>query len=37
VFSVSATIAGVEVSRGRGRSKKDAEQVAAQVALEAIE
>ena len=37
VFSVSATIAGVEVGRGRGRSKKDAEQVAAQVALEALE
>jgi ribonuclease III len=37
VFSVSATIAGVEVSRGRGRSKKDAEQEAAQVALEALE
>ena len=37
VFSVSATIAGVEVGRGRGRSKKDAEQIAAQVALEALE
>jgi ribonuclease III len=37
VFSVSATIGGVEVARGRGRSKKDAEQVAAQVALEALE
>jgi ribonuclease III len=37
VFSVSATIAGVEVSRGTGRSKKDAEQEAAQVALEALE
>ncbi len=37
VFSVSATIGGVEVGRGRGRSKKDAEQVAAQVALEALE
>jgi ribonuclease III len=37
VFSVSATIAGVEVARGRGRSKKDAEQEAAQVALEALE
>src|ERR1700733_10618810 len=36
VFAVSATIAGVEVGRGRGRSKKDAEQVAAQVALEAL-
>jgi ribonuclease III len=37
VFSVSATIAGVEVGRGRGRSKKDAEQEAAQVALKALE
>jgi ribonuclease III len=37
VFSVSALIAGVEVGRGRGRSKKDAEQEAAQVALEALE
>ncbi len=37
VFSVSATIAGVEVARGRGRSKKDAEQVAAQSALEGLE
>ena len=37
LFSVSATIAGVEVSRGTGRSKKDAEQEAAQIALEALE
>jgi ribonuclease III len=37
MFSVSATIAGVEVGRGRGRSKKDAEQEAAQIALEALE
>ena len=37
VFSVSATIEGVEVGRGRGRSKKDAEQEAAQVALDALE
>jgi ribonuclease-3 len=37
VFSVAATIGGVEVARGRGRSKKDAEQEAAQVALEALE
>ena len=37
VFSVSATVGGVEVSRGRGRSKKDAEQEAAQMALEALE
>ncbi len=37
VFSVSASIGGVEVARGRGRSKKDAEQEAAQAALEAME
>ena len=37
VFSVSATIGGVEVARGRGRSKKDAEQEAAQIALETLE
>jgi ribonuclease-3 len=37
VFSVAANIGGVEVGRGRGRSKKDAEQEAAQVALEALE
>jgi ribonuclease III len=36
-FSISATIDGVEVGRGSGRSKKDAEQEAAQAALEAIE
>lgn len=36
-FSVVATIGGVEVGRGTGRSKKDAEQEAAQAALEAIE
>lgn len=34
-FSVVAGIDGREVGRGRGRSKKDAEQQAAQVALEA--
>jgi ribonuclease III len=37
VFSISATIEGVEVGRGTGRSKKDAEQEAAQAALEALE
>ena len=37
VFSVSATIDGAEVGRGSGRSKKDAEQEAAQAALEALE
>jgi ribonuclease-3 len=35
-FSISAMIGGVEVGRGIGRSKKDAEQEAAQAALEAI-
>jgi ribonuclease III len=37
VFSVSASIDGIEVSRGSGRSKKDAEQEAAHAALEALE
>ena len=37
VFSVSATIEGVEVGRGTGRSKKDAEQEAAQAALESLD
>src|SRR5207248_9686104 len=36
-FSISATIEGVEISRGSGRSKKDAEQEAAQAALEELE
>ncbi len=36
-FQVSAKIGGVEVGRGTGRSKKDAEQEAAQAALEALE
>ena len=36
-FSISARIEGVEVGRGTGRSKKDAEQVAAQAALEVLE
>jgi ribonuclease-3 len=36
-FSISATVEGVEVARGTGRSKKDAEQEAAQTALNAIE
>lgn len=35
VFAVSALVAGVEVGRGSGRSKKDAEQEAAHSALEA--
>lgn len=37
VFQIKATVGGVEVSRGTGRSKKDAEQEAAQAALEALE
>jgi ribonuclease-3 len=36
-FSISATIEGVEIGRGTGRSKKDAEQEAAQAALEAMD
>jgi ribonuclease III len=36
-FSVSATVEDVEVSRGVGRSKKDAEQEAARAALDAME
>jgi ribonuclease-3 len=36
-FEIRATIGGVEVGRGTGRSKKDAEQEAAQAALEALE
>jgi ribonuclease III len=37
VFQIKAMISGVEVGRGTGRSKKDAEQEAAQAALEALE
>jgi len=36
-FEISAQISGVEVSRGTGRSKKDAEQEAAQAALEVVD
>jgi ribonuclease-3 len=36
-FRIRATIGGVEVGRGTGRSKKDAEQEAAQAALETLE
>jgi ribonuclease III len=36
-FSIRATISGAEIGRGTGRSKKDAEQEAAQAALEALE
>jgi ribonuclease-3 len=35
-FEVVATVAGAEVGRGTGRSKKHAEQVAARAALEAL-
>ena len=35
-FEVSATVAGEEVARGSGRSKKDAEQAAAASALEIL-
>ena len=37
MFSVSASVDGVELSRGAGRSKKDAEQEAARAALEAMQ
>lgn len=36
VFTVAATVTGVEVGSGQGRSKKDAEQEAARVALDAM-
>lgn len=36
-FEVRATVSGEEVARGAGRSKKDAEQSAAQAALEGYE
>ncbi len=36
IFTVVATVSGTEVGRGQGRSKKDAEQEAARVALEAM-
>jgi ribonuclease III len=36
IFTVEASVSGVEVGRGQGRSKKDAEQEAARVALEAM-
>jgi ribonuclease-3 len=36
-FEVTATVEGVEVARGSGRSKKDAEQEAAQAALEGLD
>jgi ribonuclease III len=36
VFEVAAVVAGEEVARGSGRSKKDAEQAAAEAAMEAL-
>jgi len=36
VFTIAATVDGDEVARGTGRSKKDAEQVAAEAALETL-
>lgn len=37
VFEVAAIVGGVEIARGSGRSKKDAEQSAAEAALEAMD
>jgi ribonuclease III len=37
VFEISARVEGVEIARGSGRSKKDAEQEAAQAALETLD
>jgi ribonuclease-3 len=34
-FEVAAMVGGAEVARGTGRSKKDAEQAAAEAALDA--
>jgi ribonuclease III len=36
IFEVAAVVGGEEVARGSGRSKKDAEQAAAEAALEAM-
>ena len=36
VFEVAAVIGGEEAARGSGRSKKDAEQAAAEAALESL-
>ena len=36
VFEVAAVVGGEEVARGSGRSKKDAEQAAAEAALESL-
>jgi ribonuclease-3 len=37
VFTIAAEIDGAEIARGTGRSKKDAEQLAAQAALDAMD
>ena len=37
IFEVAAVVGGDEVARGSGRSKKDAEQAAAETALDALE
>ena len=36
IFEVAAVVRGDEVARGSGRSKKDAEQAAAEAAMEAL-
>jgi ribonuclease-3 len=36
IFEVAAVVSGEEVARGSGRSKKDAEQAAAEAAMEAL-
>jgi ribonuclease III len=36
IFEVAAVVGGEEVGRGSGRSKKDAEQAAAEAALDAM-
>ena len=36
IFEVAAVVGGAEVARGSGRSKKDAEQAAAEAAMEAL-
>jgi ribonuclease-3 len=35
-FEVAATVAGEELARGSGRSKKDAEQAAAELAMDSL-
>ena len=36
IFEVAAVVGGEEVARGSGRSKKDAEQAAAEAALDSM-